>query len=362
MVQFSAYKPYCQIVLWLSVLFVIVNIGLSALSATPVLSWLPETVTGTGYLEDTRRRVVQAEDEYRRGQVAAGDHLGVFVGISNMREAIQLGAIGPRLGPDWRLLAVAGAGFGIRDFVEYTGLLFDSELRPDFAVFGLSLHQLVDIRPRPAAERSENNFVNLLRRGDLRNAAVVARNSSWVYSRRQDVSVTVDTAALALRARLFRWFDVPLSPGESEKLSPWREPIWSDGTDHYSQATLDAQEKFFGARGIFEEGTYENSPNAFALLLDAVERFRRQHTRVVIVLMPESKKFYTQIPAEALVVLHRHLESKFPGDPPPVLDYRQAVDANGLLDHVHVNRHGRLEFSRRLAEDIRSLLPTGTKN
>ena len=57
-------RPYCQVVTWLGIVFLVVNVILTALSPTPVLSWLRETVTGTGFIEDTRGRVRQAEEEY----------------------------------------------------------------------------------------------------------------------------------------------------------------------------------------------------------------------------------------------------------------------------------------------------------
>ena len=288
------------------------------------------------------------------------DHLGVLVGISNLREGAELGVIGPAMGPTWRVLGVCGAGFGMTDLIEYANLVFQSELRPDVAVIGFGLHQLVDVRNPVSVVSQKDDFVSLLLRGDLRNAAVLARNSMWVYSRRRDVSVTVDSSVMALRASLMRRFGVPLARGELEKLSPWREMVRSDWPERFSQATLDAQEQYLRVRGVYERETYNASPIAFGQLLDVIESFRRRNTKVVLVLMPETTRLHHLIPAQALEVLQQRLAERFPDDVPPLLDYRQSVDDGGLVDHVHVNTSGRLIFSRRLGADLPKFLPGGT--
>src|SRR5258706_5628795 len=170
-------KPYVQIALWLGVLVIAINAVLSALAATPVLRWLPKTVSGNGYLEDARARVSEASEEYRNGRLKPDNHLGAFVGISNVRQDINLGVIADGAGPEWRFIGLAGAGLGMGDIARHADVLISSDLRPDLVVLGFGLQQLVDTRPKPGAVNVGG--VEYLRRGDRRNAATGLPDSVW---------------------------------------------------------------------------------------------------------------------------------------------------------------------------------------
>lgn len=358
MIQLTRFKPYLQVGLWLMVGVIAVDAALTALAATPVLAWLPRTTTGTGFLQDSRERVARASEEYRQRAIAPGDHLGVLVGISNMREAAELSVVSEGAGPGWRWLGVAGAGFGMGSFVQYADLVLDSDLRPDVVVLGLGLHQLVDPRPGgPAAE--DGGIAGALREGNVRTAAVLIRNSSWIYSRQRDVSVSAEQGVLAWRARMMSFFGVPLSEGESRKLSPWREMVRMDWPDHFSAATIAAQEEGLARAGIFDLESYRTSPVSFDSLARIVETFQGRGSKVVIVLLPEASTLNSRIPAEALNIFQERLRERFGAREPLVLDYRPTIHDEGFVDLPHMNRQGRLEFSRKLGEDLRTLLPSG---
>jgi hypothetical protein len=338
-------------------MLVAVNLALTGLAATPVLGWVPERVTGTGFLEDSRTRVAGALEEYRRGRVRPDDHLGAFVGISNLREAVELRVVGEVMGPAWRLIGVAGAGFGIGDVDPYARQILMSELHPDVVVIGLGLHQLVD--PGPRRPGSSPGIAGHLRRGELRRAAIAARNATWIYARRQDVSIGVDAALLELRARLFAAFGVPLSQDETAKQSPWREMVRSDWPDHFSAETLRAQEELYTDLGIFDPDAYDRSRRAFATLAEIIDGFHRRRARVLIVLLPEHSRLRRLIPPRALDVFHERLKERFPDAVPPVLDFREAIHDGGFVDLPHMNRQGRVEFSRSFANVLRTMLPDG---
>jgi len=358
-IQLTRFKPYLQIGLWLVLGLIVVDAALTALAATPVLAWLPRTTTGTGFLQDSRERVVRASEEYRLREVAPGDHLGVLVGISNMREAAELSVVSEVVGPGWRWLGVAGAGFGMGSFVQYANLVLESDLRPDVVVLGLGLHQLVDPRPGAPGAAADAGIAGAIREGNFRSAAVQIRNASWIYSRQRDVSVTVEGGLLEWRARLMTFFDVPLSEGESRKLSPWREMVRMDWPDHFSKATIAAQEESLDRAGIFDIASYKGSPVSFESLARIVETFQRQGTKVIVVLLPEASTLNTRIPAEALNIFQERLRARFGASEPPVLDYRPTIHDEGFVDLPHMNRQGRLEFSRKLGEGLRTLLPSG---
>jgi hypothetical protein len=356
MIYVTRLKPFCQIALWLGVLAMVLNATLTVLTGTPVLRWLPRTVAGTGYYEDSRHRVEKAVEEYRAGRITRENHLAAIVGISNVRQGIDLSVIAKSAGPRWRFLGLGGAGLGIYDVAPYADLIVSSDLRPDVVVLGIGLFQLVDSRPKPGS--TTLGIVDYLKRGDLRNTATEIRNSVWVYSRRQDVNLSVQASLLRARISLFDLFGVPISKADADELSPWREMIKSDWPEHFSAATLREEEQFFADLGFFERRTYEASPKGMATLLRLIEQFRNHNAEVILVLMPESSRIHQRIPTEALEIMQSHLRRRFSERPPHVLDYRNSIKDSGFVDLGHLNREGSLEFSRILATDLVDLLPT----
>jgi hypothetical protein len=348
-------KPYCQIGLWLVVFLGAVDLALTGLTATPVLSWLPKMVAGAGYLEDNRERVSNAVREFHSGQLPA-EHVGAIIGISNVRQGVDVGVMTAAVGADWRFLGLGGAGLGISDIRQYSDLLLATDLRPRVVLIGLGLHQLVDTRPRPAAARV--GAVGYLRRGEWRNAAGEIRSSSWLYSRQQDVSLTVERALLDMRAGLFSRWHVNLPRHEADHRSPWRDMLKSDWPDHFSAATLVEEEKFFRDLGVFQISTYTNSSKATSALIDICGRFRERGARVVIVLMPEHSTLSGQIPTEALQLFETRLNNASPDGAPPILDFRQSLDDSQFVDLVHLNKGGSARFSRTLGERVRRYLST----
>ena len=355
MILASRFRPYVQMALCLGILCVAINAGLTALNATPLLAWLPRTVTGTGYLEDSRDRVASAAKEYREGRVQGSAHLGAIVGISNVRQGVDMSVISEGAGADWRFLGLGGAGLGIFDVARYADVLLSSDLRPDLVVVGFGLHQIVDTRPKPGT--TNIGLMGYLRRGDLRNSAIAVRDSVWVYSRRQDVSLTVQAAVLDARAWIFQRFGVELARPAGDNRSPWRNMMRSDWPEHFSSATLSEEEQFFRDLGVFELTTYQNAPKATAALVDVVERFHARGSDVVLLLMPEHSTLWRGIPSEALPLLQAHLQQRFSSKTPAILDFRKAIDDDGFVDLAHLNRRGSEQFSGMMATALHELLP-----
>jgi hypothetical protein len=354
-ISVTRFKPYFQIALCLGVLAVVLNGALTALSATPVLGWLPRTMAGVGYLEDSRSRVEGAVREYRDDSFARANRLAAVVGISNVRQGVDLGVVAQSAGPEWRFLGLAGAGLGIDDVVPYANLLVTSDLRPDVIVVGLGLYQLVDSRPKPGA--TQVTALQYLRRGDLRNFATEVRNSIWIYSRHRDISVAVQGGLLGVRTRLFNMFGVELSASEKRQRTPWREMMKSDWPEHFSRSTLGEEEQFFSDLGIFQESTYQNSPKAMAMLVRIIKQFRERQAEVVLVFMPEHSTLQRRVPAGAWDIVQDRLKKAFSDMPPRTMDFRKAVGDDGFVDLTHLNRHGSLEFSQELAKALAEVWP-----
>jgi hypothetical protein len=357
MFRIDVMRPFFQVSLWLALALFVADNGLHVLANTPVLGWLPRAVAGTGFIEDNRQRVEGAMRYYRDGLVSPDDHLCVIVGISNVREGIDLDTVTAAVGKGWHFLGAAGAGLGIGDVARNGDVVLSSSLRPDLVVLGISLHQLLDSRPKPG-HQLHLGVLDYLRRGDLRNALIAVRDASWSYSRRQDASLAVSGGLLDAREKLFRAMGVTLESGEAARRSPWREMIKSDWPDHFSAATLREEEVFFEGLGAFDPTSYEQSPRALGTLVELIRRFQEDGSPVIVMLMPDHPTLSRRIPVEALGALRRRLTQSLSASAPAVLDFRNTVDETGFVDLSHLNQTGRRAFSAVFARQLRDELPT----
>jgi hypothetical protein len=74
----------------------------------------------------------------------------------------------------------------------------------------------------------------------------------------------------------------------------------------------------------------------------------------VILLLPERSDLRSRVPAEAMNCLNATLARGFGDDgPPPSIDLRDAITDDQFHDTLHLNQRGRMETSRRLAEQLR---------
>ena len=67
------------------------------------------------------------------------ERLGAIVGISNIREAVDLDILNQQLGKQWRFIGIAGAGAGAASIVDNAQILEQSDLRPDMVIVGKGL-------------------------------------------------------------------------------------------------------------------------------------------------------------------------------------------------------------------------------
>lgn len=356
MIALIRFRPYLSIAGWLLVLLATINGVLRLLADTPVLGWLPKVTAGTGFLEDNRQRVESAQGEYEQGRIGSDEYLCAIIGLSNIREAVSLKGISDEAGLPCRYLGLGGAGVGMPDFSGQARVLLDSELRPDLVLIGIGPHQLVDTRPKPSAIHL--SFLDSLRRGDFRNAAIAARNEFWFHARRPDISITVDAALLDARAAMFRSFGVHLQESGANHRSPWREMIRAIFAEHFSEATLKEEEQFFADLGVFDRETYTNSPKASVTLVRLITDFRARGAVVVVVLMPENSRMRKRMPPNIREVVAQPLRQAFGEDMPPVLDLRDTVEDEGFVDLTHLNQRGSAKCGRLIGSKIHTYLPS----
>ena len=348
-----------QIALWLAAGVVVLNVLLHGLEATPVLSWLPKAVSGTGFLQDNKLRVRAAFEEV----AVSHQPLMAIIGISNVREGIDLSVLSASAdAPTWQFLGIGGAGLGMRDFAEHAQIVLDSDLRPRVVVLGLSLHQLLDPKPGvPAgpgalAAAARPGMLEYLRHGDLRNVASSLRAWLWFFSRRQDVAIATDKALLTVRDWTFKHAGVTLPRPRDAANNPFREMIKAGWPDHFSAGTLKDEESFLEGLGAFDPAAYQqakDSPDKLAALVNA---FEQRGARVVLLLMPDHPVLQRRIPESARVALDRALAQM--SSPPAILDFRTLVaDPDGFVDLAHLNAKGReimsVAVGRALHESLR---------
>ncbi len=356
MIALIRFRPYIVIAGWILVFLAAGDGFFRLLDKTPVLGWLPKVVTGTGFLEDNRQRIEGAVQECAEGRVGADEYLCAIMGLSNVREAVPLQVVSEEAGLPCRYLGLGAAGLGMPDLAAQARLLLDSELRPDLVLLGIGPHQMVDTRPKPSA--FQVNFLDLLRHGDFRNAAIEIRNGIWFYARRQDVSITVERCLLDARATMFRWFGVHLQESATNHRSPWREMIRAIFAEHFSEATLREEEQFFQSLGVFERETYMNSPKASATLVRLIQDLRARGAVVVVVLMPENSRLRKRMPPNISTAVTTPLKQAFGADMPPVLDLREAVEDAGFVDLSHLNPTGSARCGRLIGAKIRDYVPS----
>lgn len=354
MIALIRYRPYILVAGWLVVLLVLTNSSLRLLDKTVVLAWLPKAAAGTGFTEDNRQRVEAAQREFEQGQVDPNEYLCAILGLSNVREAVPLKVVAQEAGLPCRYMGLGAAGVGMPDLARQARLLIDSELRPDLVLIGMGPNQLVDTQPKPGS--LQTTFLDAMRRGDFRNAAIEIRNGFWFFSRRIDVSIGLEKALLDARAVMFHSFGVHLQNPNADKDSPWREMIRTIFEEHFSEATLREEEQFFQDLGVFDKATYAKSPKASATLVRLIQDFRARGSAVVVLLMPENSRLRKRMPPNSLELVTTPLQQAFGADIPTVWDLRDEIEDSGFVDLTHLNQSGSTRCGRLLGAKIRDYL------
>lgn len=349
MLRFRTLRPFVQVAFFLALWAFVINGTLLALSDTPLLRWLPEHVSGTGFVEDNRQRVIAAVQEYAERKVDASQYLGAIVGISTVREGVNLDVLSGEAGPRWRFIGIGGAGGGVYSVKENADVLLDSALRPDLVVLGFTAGQILDSMLPWASETAASPTAapTRLSRESLYSTL---RNLSWATDRRQDVSITVEQALLNARAQIFELLDVrPTSP---DHRSPWREMMRLMGAEHFPEATLRSGLKTAETKGMFSIEAFDQSVEAPRLMAELIGKFRDRGAEVLVVLTPMHSWWRTREPQGLDKYFKDALKTFLPGDTIQFVDYRAALDDDEFVDLMHLNSKGSRKFSRLLATDI----------
>ena len=340
--QLSSLRPFVRIGAWLVFWAIAANLALYALSATSLLSWLPDRQTGVGFALDNKQRVEGAEQQYRIGAVRADKRLGAVVGISNIREAVDLDMLNQQLGRRWRFIGIAGAGAGAASIVDNARILEQSDLRPDLVVVGSAPLQTLD-KLLPGA------FSPLAATGRDR-LKVLVKQLVWLNARRRDVSVSTERALLNARAALFDAFNVHLPTPDTR--TPWRSMLRVMGAERFPDKVFRDGVTWARSVGAFDRSAYERSWIAPRMLADTVRDLASRGSRVVVVLTPEHSLLRSREPKDIAGYVRDRLRRESGVPDLEVLDYRSAIADDGFVDLVHLNTSGSKRFTPMLARDI----------
>jgi hypothetical protein len=355
MIELARLGPYLRVGMAIALTAALVDCGLQWLMYTPLREWLPARIAGNGFLEDTRERVAFASQEYEEGLVDRDRYLCAIVGLSDVREGIDLNVLAPELGANCGCLGLAGAGATMGNIAQHADLLLASSLRPDLVVVGLGPAPLLD--PKPGSGKHAVRMLEMLRRLDLRHAALAVRNGSWFYTRRLDVNLAVESALLMARSRLFDALKLRLKDPKGDALSPWRAMTREMGKEHYSEATMREELQMFESGGGFVLQRYTGSTEAAAILVQMINQFRERGAIVIVVIMPEHSWLRERMPENIAQAVRTLLKQAFHHETPEVIDLRDAIGDDDFVDIFHANTKGSIRVSRLLAAELVRHLP-----
>ena len=229
MVSYAArFSALIKLGIWLVLCSILLNVALIGLDSTPALSWLPHRISGSGFVEDNYQRTTVASEEYRSGRIPSTEYLCAVVGISSIREAMNLEIFSAAIGTGWRVLGIGGAGAGIESVQENAGALLDSDLKPDLVILGVTPLQLLDLMLAKHLNALTREFVAPRLTPPLMLQTV--KSWTWVYTRRQDISLWTQGILLQARRAILRWSNAgivtvdPISHG-GECSSLWEQSI-----------------------------------------------------------------------------------------------------------------------------------------
>ncbi len=343
-VQPSRLWPLIRLGSWIFIWVILLNISLYELSNHNLLKWLPDRQTGTGFATDNRERIQTAEEQYEDRTVSPDKRLGAIVGISNIREAVDMDILNQRLTRSWRFMGIAGAGAGAFSVVENIRLLQEEKrLKPDLVIVGTAPVQFLDkLLPGKYSVPQQDGMSRFKQ---------AAKNVLWMKARRRDVSVSSERALLEARARLFNAFGVRLATADTR--TPWRSMLRVMGSERFpDQAFIDGH-VWARSVGAFDMPSYEQSKTAPTMLATALRELAVGGSRVIVVFTPEHSMLRKDEPINLAPYLQHRLREESGISNLLVLDFRAAISDEGFVDLVHLNKVGSERFTPLLIDAIR---------
>jgi hypothetical protein len=333
---------------WIVAFLFVINLTLLSLDKTALLRWIPDRQTGAGFLAESKQRVTAAESAYASGAVPADHYLGAIVGISNVREGVDIDVLTQALGERWQIIGVAGAGAGSPSIAEQANLIFQSSLRPDVIVLGISPIHMLDTLVDP--ERSSAIVANTPPPNPIQRLKSEVSRLTWLVGRRNDLRAWSDRKLMDARTAIQSFAGMDEAGQDSR--SPWRPMLRTlaetSPTDERLSQGL-AWARSFDASNI---RAYQDSVLGPRVAGEMIRRFDARGACVVVVMMPEHSLLRKLEPDEVAFYSEARLRQVSGKPGLVVLDLRAAVPDGQFIDLVHLNRKGSELLSAELAAKI----------
>ena len=266
--------------------------------------------------------------------------LAVILGMSTAFRGIDPQRM-PRPGNlRWSNLASFGGSYSqLRYYIEP---LMVSDIRPEIA--------MIAAHPAWLAERGESNETPAGAGHVVSHSVLPKALEPWFWARRNHLSLGIDLSVQRARLRLLHAMDVDLTslfPRGAEE--PWAAryafKTLKSPLSRARKLALDWE-----SYGWYREAAFHRDSPEVENLKSLIAELQDRGTRVVFVLMPESSASYARIPSRARELMFDTLDEI--GEV-VVLDHARVVQHDELFyDPVHLNRKGRVVYSKFLSRDL----------
>jgi len=322
------------------------------------------------YLGGRVAAVVKSRRGARR-EGKAQKPLAVILGQSSVWIDVDSAVLEAHDGSACRWLQWAGLGGHMPQILFYTRPLLVSGLRPKLIVAGLHFFWMAEEYPREKKESQAavGDAWEAFLSGNWKSVRHRTKRWFWVTYNRKYISKTLRLDFLRARRGIFGRIGLDVVARFAPVPDPWRgdePPAWK--SKHASKGEIKRQLRKFEKRGWFDARHYDPRGEASRLLIGLLRELHRfaqgakGHGKLVIVLMPERAMMRARVPPKAEGCLKKIMEEAFSSEAPPVLNLRDLMPDAYFFDLVHLNKRGRLAFSKQLAAKLGAYLAPGPSN
>jgi hypothetical protein len=289
--------------------------------------------------------------------------IGIILGSSSQDSGIDTALLESLVEPPirWRRLTVFGAT--VCELEPILNQVVEDRVKPAVLIIALNLRMLA----RNPALRNENydkridvslgRFFHDLQALRVKAAHVdleglLSNGFNDCFPDRTRIYCRLADPTAKLRMATLSWL------GQSaQNMFPPNAHHDEDTNRHVWAPQMTAQEREKNVErsrrgGTFNSELYSTRGEASRSLVNMIRLSRSAGTEVVVLVMPESSIFRSNMPATALETLTDLLAESFGNEAPQVLMLHDAVHDDLLHDNYHLNRGGRLVLTRKLAEEL----------
>lgn len=325
--------------------FGLLNVGLGVVWGPAPAKLLQSELTDADSLQAIAERVATVENQW---QEVGSMHvrLAVVTGLSTAREGIDPIQIYKETKGGVRLLNISSSGGSFSEMRTYSEPLLNSSLQPDLVIMAVHPCWLAgrQLRTSPQSESvSRESGKKVSTETDFQQLRGWVAQQLWVLNNRRAIHSELRQFMLEWRARIHYLTNISSIEPSREGDYPWSVQI-AYRDQQAPPEFLQAQLRAWASTGWFDPGRFGTHSAESQSLRLFINLLRDKTSNLVIVLMPESEEFRSQVPLSAAETLMNIVQSVDRGI--SVLDLRASLPDAMFRDHAHLNSQGRLALSR----------------